>query len=164
MPINGKSLIYKECRPLCGLPQIPATNIRLPSAFSSIRTMWRSQYNLLTYLIGHNNPFNGLPQHKLPGASASCAPTSVGHINRWQAFLDLVLPTDIKSSSTPTSADPRLKYSSAGAFSSIRTTWPSQRSRWILIRCTIYKSLRSSYTSLLYRMRKSSPTRTEPKD
>ena len=51
----------------------------------------------------------------------------------------------------------------SGASSSIRTTWPSQRSRWILIRCTSSMSLRSSYSSLLNRMRKSSPTRTGPK-
>ena len=53
-----------------------------------------------------------LPQHILPGASAPCAPTPVGYINRWQNFLDLVFPTDARSSSAPTSADPRIKYPS----------------------------------------------------
>ena len=51
----------------------------------------------------------------------------------------------------------------AGASSSIGTTWPSQRSHWILIRCTMSMSLRSSYSSLLNRMWKLSPTRTVPK-
>ena len=54
----------------------------------------------------------GLPQHILPGASASCAPTPVGHTNRWQGFLDLVLPTDTRSTSSPSSADPLIKYPS----------------------------------------------------
>ena len=65
---------------------------------------------LLTYLIAHNNPTNGLPQHILPGAS--CAPTPVAYTNRWQGFLDLVFPTDARSSSSPTAADPRIKYPS----------------------------------------------------
>ena len=51
----------------------------------------------------------------------------------------------------------------AGASSAIRTTCPSQRSRWILIRCTTSMLLRSSYSSLLDWMRKSLPTRTGPK-
>ena len=51
----------------------------------------------------------------------------------------------------------------AGAFLSIQTTLPVQRSRLILIHCTTSMSLRSSYSSLLNRMRKSSPTRTGPK-
>ena len=37
----------------------------------------------------------------------------------------------------------------AGAFSSIRTTRPYQRNRWILIRCTMFMSSRSSNSSLL---------------
>ena len=35
----------------------------------------------------------------------------------------------------------------AGASYSIWTTWPTQRSRWILIRCTTSMSWRSSYSS-----------------
>ena len=50
-----------------------------------------------------------------------------------------------------------------GVSSTIRMTWPSQRSRWILIRCTKSMSLSSSYSSLLNRKRKSSPTHTGPK-
>ena len=42
-------------------------------------------------------------------------------------------------------------------------TWPSQCSLWILIRCTTSMSLRSSYSSLWNRMRKSSPIRTKSK-
>ena len=55
-----------------------------------------------------------VPQHILPGASASYAPTPVGYTNRWQLFLDLVLPT----SSSPISADTRV----AVALSFIRMT------------------------------------------
>ena len=42
-------------------------------------------------------------------------------------------------------------------------TWTSHRSHLILIRCTTSMSLRSLYGSLLDRMLKSSPTRTESK-
>ena len=39
---------------------------------------------LLTYIIGHNNPIKGFrPQHILPGASASCAPSPFGYTNRF---------------------------------------------------------------------------------
>ena len=34
-----------------------------------------------------------LPEHILLDASASCAPTLIGHTNRWQGFLSLVLPS-----------------------------------------------------------------------
>ena len=100
----------------------------------------------------------GLSQHILPDASASGAPTLVVHTNKWQCFLDLVLPKDTRPFSLPISSDSRIKYPSR------RTTLlltKSQRSRWILIHCTTFMLLRSSYSSLLYRMRKSLSTRTE---
>ena len=43
----------------------------------------------------------------LPGASASRTTTPVAHSNIWQGFFYLLLPTDKKSPSSPTSADPR---------------------------------------------------------
>ena len=42
---------------------------------------------------------------------------------------------------------PTSKTHLVGASSSIRTTCTSQRSRWILVRCTTSMSLRSSYSS-----------------
>ena len=51
-------------------------------------------------------------QHILPDATASCAPTPVGHTNREQGFLDLAIPTVVRSSSSPTSVDRRTKYPS----------------------------------------------------
>ena len=74
---------------------------------------------LLTYLITRLTVFS-IPQHILPYTSAS-----------WSG-----LPTDSRSSSSPTSADIRIKY-------------PSSRSRWILICCLTYMLLRSLYCSLL---------------
>ena len=53
-----------------------------------------------------------MPQHILPGTSTSCTTTPVGYTNRWQGFLDLVFPTDTRSSSSPNSAEPRNKYPS----------------------------------------------------
>ena len=65
----------------------------------------------LTYLLNRAITIRltdfDLTQHILPGAFASYAPTPVGYTNRWQGF-----PTDAKSSSTPASADPRIKYPS----------------------------------------------------
>ena len=93
-----------------------------------------------------------MPQHILPGASASCAPTPV------------VAPIDDRTSSIwsfqriqgrPLRRFPQIPASNtrhAGASSSIRATWPSQRRCWILICCTT--TLRSSYSSLLNQMRK----------
>ena len=40
------------------------------------------------------------------GAFGSHTPSSAGHIKRWQNSLDLALPTQIKSSSTPSSTNP----------------------------------------------------------
>ena len=54
----------------------------------------------------------GLAQHIFLGASASCASTPVGYTNRWQGFLDLVFPTDTRSSSATSFADSRIKYPS----------------------------------------------------
>ena len=51
---------------------------------------------LLNYLIGHNNPINGFR----PAATHA---TPVAYINRWQGCLDLVFPTNTRSSSSPTS-------------------------------------------------------------
>ena len=33
----------------------------------------------------------------------------VGYTNQWQDFIDLVFPTDTRSSSSPTFSDPRIK-------------------------------------------------------
>ena len=60
--------------------------------------IWLTTY--LLYLIGHNNPINGF------------RPAATHPSNRWQGFLDLVFPTDARSSFSPTSADPRIKYPS----------------------------------------------------
>ena len=103
-----------------------------------------------------------LPQHILPGASAFCALTPVGYTNdrassiwSFQQIQGRPLCRLLQISASNT----RL----AGASFSIRTTWLRQRSRWILIRCTTSMSLRNSYSSLLNRMWKLSPTRTVPK-
>ena len=116
---------------------------------------------LLTYLTNWLTDFS-LPQHILRGAPTSCASTPVVHANRWRGFLDLVLPTDTRSSSSTRSDFPRSPHQISISFS-IWTTWSSQRSRWILIRRTTSMSLRSSYSSLLNWMRKSSPNRPWPK-
>ena len=117
--------------------------------------------SLLTYLKGHNNPINGFRPVATHLSRRLCflrAYTSWSHqlMTGFPRF-----PTDTRSSSLPTSADPCIKYSSHRSI--LRTTWPSQLSRWILIRCTTSKSLRSSYSSLLFRMRKSASTHIGPK-
>ena len=56
--------------------------------------------------------FFGMSQYILPGASYACVSTRIGYTNRRQCFLDLVLPTDTKSSSLPTAADFHNKYPS----------------------------------------------------
>ena len=115
-----------------------------------------------TYLIGHNNQINGF-------RTAATHPS-------WRLYFLRAYASWLHLSMTGL---PRFGFSNgykvirllqipasntclAGASSSIRTAWPSQRSRWIL-RCITSMSLRSSYSSLLNRMRKSSPTRTGPK-
>ena len=55
--------------------------------------------NLFTYLIAHNNPINGFRP-------------AVTHPSRRPCFLDLVFPTDARSSSSPTSTDPCIQYPS----------------------------------------------------
>ena len=64
--------------------------------------------SLMSILITRLTDFAVL-QHILPGASASCAPTPVDYTNRLQGFLDLVLPTYTRWSSSPTIADTRIK-------------------------------------------------------
>ena len=99
----------------------------------------------------------GLLQHRhLPGASESCAPTPVGHTNRWHGFVDLVLPTD-------TRIQIQYKIQKLMQKPIQIPAWPSQRSRWMLIRCITSISLSSSYSSVLYRMQKSSPICTGSK-
>ena len=115
-------------------------------------------YLLLTYLTDYNNPINGFR----PAATHPSRRLCFLH-----AFDDRASPiwSFQRIQGRPVRRLPQIPASNthlAGASSSIRTTWPSQRSHWILIRCTTSMSLRSSYSSLLIWMRKSSPTRIGP--
>ena len=69
-----------------------------------------------TYLLTKMAITARLTQHILLGASASCRPTPVDHTNRWQGFLDFVLLTGTRLSSSPTFADPHIKYPSRRSF------------------------------------------------
>ena len=60
---------------------------------------------LFTYLIGHNNPINGF-------RPAETHPSRCFFARLRQFFLDLIYPTDARSSSSPTSADLRIQYPS----------------------------------------------------
>ena len=100
-----------------------------------------------------------VPQRILPGPSDSCA--SADPTNRWQDFLDLILPTIQVRTLYRLLQITASKTHLARASSSIRTIWPSRRSRCILIHYTTSMLLRSSYSSLLDRMWKSSLTRSE---
>ena len=109
---------------------------------------------LFTYFIGHNNPINWF------------WPTTTHSSRRLCSLRQLITAVDNRASSIwsfqriqgrPLGRIAQISASNtrlAGASSFIRTTWSSQRSRWILIRCTTY-----AYD----RTRKSSPTRTGPK-
>ena len=70
------------------------------------------QTSLLNWTLTSRLTDFGLPRHILPGASPSCASMPIGHTNQWQDFLDLVFPMQTIWSIPPTSADPRIKYSS----------------------------------------------------
>ena len=117
------------------------------------------------YFIGRNNPINGFR----PAATSFQAPLLLVRLRQ------LVLPIDDTASSIWSFQRiqgrtlrrlPQIPASNTrlvGVSFSIRTTWPRQRSRLKLIRCTTSLSLRSSYISLLNRIRKSSPSRTGPK-
>ena len=65
----------------------------------------------------------------------------------------------IQLSFSPTLADPCIKYPCRWSVV-LHSTWPSQCSCRVLIRCTTSMSLRSSYSSLLDQTRKSLPTPT----
>ena len=71
---------------------------------------------LLTHLIGHINPINGF---RIAATLLSrrlcfwCSCASWSHQSMTShSFLDLVIPTDVRLSSSPTSTDLRFKYSS----------------------------------------------------
>ena len=68
----------------------------------------------LLYLIGHNNSINGFRPAATLLSRRFC---SLRAYASWlhqsmTSFLDLIFPTDARSSSSPTSADPRIKYPS----------------------------------------------------
>ena len=119
-------------------------------------------WDLLTYLIGHNNPINGF---RLGAAHPYRRLCFLRAYASWlhQGFLNLVFPTDTSSSSSPTSADPRIKYPSRRSILLHRNDMAEPAQPLKLIRCLMSMSLRSSYSSLLNRMRKSSPTLTGPR-
>ena len=98
----------------------------------------------------------GLPQLIFSGVSAFSAPTPDGYTNRWQGFLDLVLSTDTRSSSSPTSVDPCIKYPSHRRIR-LHTNDMSEPAQSLNINTPhnvyVVEEL----------MRKSSPTRTGPK-
>ena len=98
---------------------------------------------LLTYLIGHNKPINGFrpaATHPSRRFGSLRAYACLLHQSMIWSFQRLQGRPLRRLSQIPAS-NTRL----AGASSSIQTTWPSQSSRWILIRCTMSMSLRSSY-------------------
>ena len=89
------------------------------------------------------------------------------HINPWQDFLDLVLPTQIWSCSFRLL---QVLASNIRHFGASSSTWtmslsPRRHSHWMLIRWTTSMSLSSSYSSILKLnpMQKSSLTHTGPK-
>ena len=117
---------------------------------------------LLTYLIGHNNPINGFrPAATHPSrrfcslrAYASWLHQSMTGFLRFGLSngCKVVLFADFRRSPHQIPVSPKHP-----------PPYERHGSRWILIRCTTSISLRSSYSSLLNRMRKSLPTRTGPK-
>ena len=118
-----------------------------------ILTKWMLKIKLLISI-----PFYYL-YHILLGASASWALTPVGHINRCQRFHDSVRPADTRSSSSLTSVYPRIKFPSRRLL--LHTNDMADLAQpWILISYITFMSLRSSYSSQLYQMGKSSPTLT----
>ena len=74
----------------------------------------------------------GLPQQILTGASAYFAVTSIHDRASSIWSFQRMQGRPLRRLSLITASNTRL----SGASSSIRTTWPSQRSRWILIRST----------------------------
>ena len=113
--------------------------------------------------MGHNNTIKGFRPAAVHPFRLLCF---LKAYIRWlhQSMTGLprfALPRHTSLCSLPTSADFRMKYTRlAGLCFTIRTKCMSQRSLWILIRCTTYMSLRSSYCSLMDRRLKSLPTRT----
>ena len=82
-----------------------------------------------------------------PGTSALLASPPVGHTKRSQGIFKLVFPTPTRSSHPPMTHDQTAhQILVLEESSSIRTTWPSQRNRWILIRLATSMSLKSSYS------------------
>ena len=128
------------------------TQYRFRDSFFLIVKNPRANQKLRIYFIGHNKPINGF----LPAAThpSNCLCFLRTYANRRQSFPDLVFPTDTRSFSSPTSADPRKFPHQIPFWTDRLPTWPSQHSRWILIRCTTSMFLRSPYSSLLNWMRK----------
>lgn len=103
------------------------------------------------------------PRHIAPGASASCALPPIGYTKRsqvfstWSIHLRRGRPLHHQTSTLV------LNIFFTGASSFIRTTYPSQRIRCIVMRRTTSMSSFSSYSSWFIRIQNSSPARSGSK-
>ena len=107
---------------------------------------------LLTYLIGHNNSFNGFRPAATHPSRRLCFLCAYGcRSHQWMTRLPRYGLSNGYNVVSPKHPPPYEQHGRA------------RSSHWILIRCPTSKLLGSLYSSLLYEMRNSLPTRTGPR-